>query len=262
MRGPATRRQSVSGRGPVLSYANVVATLALVLVLTGGVALAASNLGKGSVGTRQLRNGAVTTAKLKNGAVTTAKIRDGAITGRKLDLRRLGTVPSASTAARADTAGRADSAATADSARTATTAADAATLGGIGPDAFARQASSATAGLALLHVSGTAREVTLDAPRDGYLLAIASASVTGLLTGEEVTDYYSCFIIFEGTPVPPTERFRQLAKGSQTSDECETNGMIPVAAGTHNVRFAFSGIGPSTRVDNAELDVVFIPFAM
>jgi len=53
-----------------------------------------------------------------------------------------------------------------------------------------------------------------------------------------------------------------LTKGSQTSDECETNGMIPVAAGTHNVRFAFFGVGPSTEVDDAELDVVFIPFAM
>jgi hypothetical protein len=38
--------------------------------------------------------------------------------------------------------------------------------------------------------------------------------------------------------------------------------MIPAAAGTHNVRFAFSGLKPSTQVDHAELDVVFIPFAM
>ena len=117
MGGPATRRQGVSGRGPVLNYANVVATLALVLVLTGGAAFAASRLDKGSVGTRQLRNGAVTTAKLKNGAVTRAKIRDGAISGAKLDLQSLGTVPSAGKAGRADTAGHADSAATADSRR-------------------------------------------------------------------------------------------------------------------------------------------------
>jgi hypothetical protein len=66
--------------------------------------------------------------------------------------------------------------------------ADTATLGGIGPDAFTRQTSSATAGIALLHLRGTAREWTLVTPREGYLLAIASASVTGLLVGEEVTD--------------------------------------------------------------------------
>jgi Collagen triple helix repeat (20 copies) len=46
-----------------LTYANVVATLALFVALGGG-AVAATKLGKNSVGTRQLKNGAVTEAKL------------------------------------------------------------------------------------------------------------------------------------------------------------------------------------------------------
>lgn len=250
-----------------LTYANVVATLALFLVLSGGAAVAASKLGKGSVGTKQLRNQAVTTAKLRNGAVTGAKVADGAITGAKVDLRTLGTVPSATaanTANRADTAASAGTARSADTARTATsaeTARNADALGGIGPDAFTRQASSGTSSVTLLHTSGTAREVTIEAPRDGYLLAIASASVEGLLVGEEATDYYSCFVIFEGSPLPQTERVGQLSKGTQTSEDCATNGTIPVSAGFHNVRFAFSGIGPTTSVYQAELDVVFIPFS-
>ncbi len=76
---------------PRLTYANVVATLALFLALGGG-AYAAIHLPKNSVGTRQL----------KKKSVTTAKIRNGAVTGVKIKLSSLGTVPSA---ARASTAG-------------------------------------------------------------------------------------------------------------------------------------------------------------
>ena len=47
-----------------LSYANVISTLCLVLLLGGGTAYAASHLGKESVGPRQLKKGAVTPAKL------------------------------------------------------------------------------------------------------------------------------------------------------------------------------------------------------
>ena len=47
-----------------LSYANVVATIALFIAVAGGTAYAASRLGKESVGARQLRKGAVTPVKL------------------------------------------------------------------------------------------------------------------------------------------------------------------------------------------------------
>jgi hypothetical protein len=47
-----------------LTYANVISTLCLVLLLSGGTAYAASQLGKESVGTRQLAKEAVTPAKL------------------------------------------------------------------------------------------------------------------------------------------------------------------------------------------------------
>jgi hypothetical protein len=77
-----------------LTYANVISTLALFLVLAGGSALAAGKLGKNTVGSRQL----------KNGAVTTAKIKKGAVTGSKIATSTLGTVPSAAHATTADTA--------------------------------------------------------------------------------------------------------------------------------------------------------------
>jgi hypothetical protein len=54
---------------PRLSYANVIATLALFLVLGGGAAFAATQLPKNSVGARQLKKHAVTPAKLSASTV-------------------------------------------------------------------------------------------------------------------------------------------------------------------------------------------------
>ena len=85
---------------PKLSYANIVSTLCLFLLLGGG-AYAAIKLPKNSVGTKQLKKSAVTAAKIKNGAITGPKIR----------VSTLSTVPSATraaTAANADHAGDAD----------------------------------------------------------------------------------------------------------------------------------------------------------
>jgi hypothetical protein len=96
---------------PKLSYANVVSTICLFLLL-GGAAVAATVLPKNSVGTKQL----------KNKSVTTAKIKDGAVTGAKVQVSSLGTVPSA---------------ASANSANTAATAANANALGGQPASAYA-----------------------------------------------------------------------------------------------------------------------------
>jgi hypothetical protein len=85
-----------------LTYANVMSSIAVFLVLGGGAAFAASQLGKNSVGTRQLKKNAVTKAKIKRNAVTTAKIRNGAVTGAKVNAATLGTVPNATHSTSAD----------------------------------------------------------------------------------------------------------------------------------------------------------------
>jgi hypothetical protein len=64
---------------PRLTYANVVSTLCLVLLVGGGTAYAALKLPKNSVGTRQLKNNAVAAAKLRKGAVTAGKLATGAV---------------------------------------------------------------------------------------------------------------------------------------------------------------------------------------
>lgn len=90
------------------TYANVVSTLCLFMVLGGG-AYAATQLPADSVGTKQLRRG----------AVTSQKIKDHTIVGQDVDKPRLGSVP---------------------------LAANAAELGGLGRDAYLR--SNATIGTA------------------------------------------------------------------------------------------------------------------
>ena len=70
--------------GRHLSYANVMSTLGVFLVLAGGTAFAATQLAKKSVGTKQLKANAVTAAKIKKNAVTKAKIKKGSIDSSKV----------------------------------------------------------------------------------------------------------------------------------------------------------------------------------
>ena len=121
-----------------LTYANVMSSIAVFLVVGGGAAFAATNLPARSVGSRQLqpnavktgflarnavrtgkiafeavragklsknavptnrlRNNAVTGAKIRNGTIGTDEIANDAVTGDKVKESSLGTVPSADNA--------------------------------------------------------------------------------------------------------------------------------------------------------------------
>lgn len=108
-----------------LSYANVMSTLAVFLLLGGAGAYAAkkqkigstqlkasavttskikngavggSKLAAAAVGVDKLADGAVTNAKLADGAVSTAKLGSDAVTGDKVNEATLGEVPSANSA--------------------------------------------------------------------------------------------------------------------------------------------------------------------
>ena len=62
-----------------LTYANVMSSIAVFLVLGGGAAYAAKKING-----NQLKGGSVTTAKLRRGAVTTSKIRKGSVKANKI----------------------------------------------------------------------------------------------------------------------------------------------------------------------------------
>lgn len=109
-----------------LTYANVMSSIAVFLMLGGATAFAATKIGaneikansiktgkivKEAVVSGKIKNGAVTESKIADGAVTTNKIADGAVTtskivndavtGDKVKESTLATVPSATKATEA-----------------------------------------------------------------------------------------------------------------------------------------------------------------
>jgi hypothetical protein len=100
-----------------LTYANVMSSIAVFLMLGGATAFAATKIGAGQLKANSVKTGkivkeAVTAGKIKKNAVTNAKIADNSVTGSKvldgsltgsdINLGTLGKVPSA---ANADTVG-------------------------------------------------------------------------------------------------------------------------------------------------------------
>jgi hypothetical protein len=92
-----------------LTYANVMSSIAIFLLLGGATAFAAKKIGsneiKGnSITTGKIKKEAITASKLKKNSVTTAKIANGAVTGAKINLGSVGTIPNATHATSADNA--------------------------------------------------------------------------------------------------------------------------------------------------------------
>ncbi len=105
------------------TYANVMSSIAVFMILGGATAVAATKIGaneikansiktgkivkeavtagkikKNAIVTAKIANGAVTGEKLADGSVTTAKIANDAVTGEKVNESTLGQVPSAASA--------------------------------------------------------------------------------------------------------------------------------------------------------------------
>jgi hypothetical protein len=96
-----------------ITFANVMSSIAVFLVLGGGAAYAAKKIGsneiKGnSITTGKIKKEAVSASKIKKNSITTAKIANGAVTGAKLNLGTVGTVPNANHANTASTADNAN----------------------------------------------------------------------------------------------------------------------------------------------------------
>lgn len=86
-----------------LTYANVMSSIAVFLMLGGATAIAAQKIGKNqlkanAVTTGKIKKNAVTASKIKKNAISTNKIRNEAVTGAKINEATLGTVPSAASA--------------------------------------------------------------------------------------------------------------------------------------------------------------------
>ena len=99
-----------------LTYANVMASVAVFLAL-GGVGYAAATLNG-----NQIIGGTVGAGKLKSGTLTSKQVKKDSLTGSVIEEASLGTVPQAQTAVSATTAGSANTATSAETASHATDA--------------------------------------------------------------------------------------------------------------------------------------------
>jgi hypothetical protein len=149
-----------------LSYANVVASVALFAAL-GGSAYAASKINGGSIvnqsiAGKKLKNGTVTSKQIKAGTITSKQVAANSLSSSVINVSTLGTVPSAQTAVTATTAETATKATTATSATSAQTAAEATTAETAKSAAEADYAK--TAGDAETVGGASAEELTLSCP--------------------------------------------------------------------------------------------------
>jgi hypothetical protein len=92
-----------------LTYANVMSSIAVFLMLGGATAFAATKIGANEIKANSIKTGkivkeAVTEGKIKNGAVTTNKLAADAVTGDKAKESTFGEVPSAAKAVTATNA--------------------------------------------------------------------------------------------------------------------------------------------------------------
>jgi hypothetical protein len=90
-----------------LTYANVMATIAVFIALGGG-AMAAFKLPANSVKSRNIKDGNVKLQDLASPAVNGSKVFPDSLGGEQIDESTLGEVPSAASAESADMAGNAD----------------------------------------------------------------------------------------------------------------------------------------------------------
>jgi hypothetical protein len=193
-----------------LTYANVVSTICLFLLL-GGVAYAGTKLAKGSVGAEQLKAEAVTKAKLAANSVNGKKVVDGSLTGSDIDMSTLVKVPNATNAEHAATAGSATLAASAETATNATNAAHAtkadtakdaehATSADSATDAdHATNADTATNAEHAAHAATATDAETIGGLSPGEIgpVLVASAEAEVTFTGEF---FFSASGIHAGTP--------------------------------------------------------------
>jgi len=85
-----------------LTYANVMSSIAVFLVLGGATAFAAVQLEKNSVGAEQLKKNAVTAAKIKKDAVTGPKVKTGSLEASDFKAGQLPAGPAGAAGAKGD----------------------------------------------------------------------------------------------------------------------------------------------------------------
>ncbi len=215
-----------------LTYANVMATAAMFVAVSGGAVYAATELGRNDVTAKNLAPKSVGSSELKKDAAK----------GGDVDEATLSRVPSATEANSADRAGSASEASTSD------------LLDGFDANSLVRTAAGSTANAP---ETGTAATATIQAPVPGFLTIFATADfVYG-----SAADQVECFLEVDETTVPNTSRVSNIngSSGAEADSDCATNATRSVAAGSHKVDLEIAQVDDGT-VAAAGVSVIFTPF--
>ena len=124
-------------------------------------------------------------------------------------------------------------------------------------DLLVRVATAQTDNNASNQVSGTSTllKVKVNAPTKGYLVVTASSDVYAPTN----PDYGNCWIQLGDKYALGSERSIHLDASFNDEEDCNTNVVIPVAAGTRTVKFMSSQSG-NLVFDETTLSAEFVPF--
>lgn len=209
-----------------LTYANVMSSIAVFLVLGGGAAIAAG-LAKNSVGPKQLKKNAVTTAKIKNGAVTGAKVKAGSLTASNFAAGQLPAGPKGERGPVGPTFGTS-------------------VEGGCGePPTTNFETCLSTGGVNL--------------PAAGRVLIVASVEWDN--DNDTAPNAGQCRLAVDGSPIEPTVTFGEdttthtIGEGGSTSLNTVTGNL---GAGSHTFSLDCETITEEVFIDEAMLSVVLL----
>lgn len=222
--------------GSRFSYANVVATTALVLVVVGGGGTAvAAGLAKNSVGSPQIKNGQVKTVDLGAGSVKGPKVADESLTG-------------------ADVAS--ESLTGADVAPDSLTGADINESTLVLPAQASVSESPISSVGTLTGAFANAQTFVFTAPSAGYVKVSASANFNARSNGT----FVNARLLQDGTAIRTT--YMDPGDVDFFYDQVQSiEGAIPVTAGPHTYAFQLSESAASTFANyyNAQIVVEFFP---
>jgi hypothetical protein len=131
---------------------------------------------------------------------------------------------------------------------------------GKGANALLRVASFTGASpLATGTSNGTVATTTINAPASGFLVITAGSDLSNL----EESAAVGCRILVDNVYGSGSQRYMRLnaSQGHVNEEEdCSTNAVVPVQAGTHTVVLNADNDAPHTKFGETALSAIYVPF--
>jgi hypothetical protein len=102
---------------------------------------------------------------------------------------------------------------------------------------------------------GTVATTTINAPSPGFLVIDAGVE----LWNPQEIGLVNCFIEVDNSYADGSVRFMEHNVGNQ-DENCSTNTVVPVGAGTHTVDLEGSAASSTTRWTDTALSAIYVPF--